>query len=236
VPADDPTELFDVCDAEGRLVGRTKPRAEVHRDGDWHRSVHLWVVVDGTSPATPERGLHLAGTSGPSIVFQRRSMKKDTHPGRVDVSVAGHLRAGEDVSAVLREAEEEIGLRLILGDLVRLGVRHREDRTSPERIDREHQEVFFAVARCAFESLRPDRDEVDALLRVPLASAEALCDGREEAVGAREVRTSEPGERDVVLHRAELGLVPDGYFARALGSISERLEGRKSAPWRIDSR
>src|SRR3954469_2867720 len=96
--AQNPDELFDLYTSEGEPLGRTKARALVHRDGDWHRSVHVWVV--------------LQSAAGPCVLFQRRSTAKDTWPGVLDVAVAGHLRAGETVDDALREAEEEIGLSL----------------------------------------------------------------------------------------------------------------------------
>jgi 8-oxo-dGTP pyrophosphatase MutT (NUDIX family) len=96
VQAQDEGELFDLYTREGAPLGIAKPRGLVHRDGDWHRSVHIWVwgVLDGA----------------PHLVFQRRSPGKDTYPGALDVAVTGHARAGEPLEATLREAEEEIGL------------------------------------------------------------------------------------------------------------------------------
>ena len=41
--AQDPTELFDVLTADGKPAGYAKKRAEVHRDGDWHGSIHVWI-------------------------------------------------------------------------------------------------------------------------------------------------------------------------------------------------
>src|SRR4051812_30424750 len=43
--ADGASELFDLYDADGAPLGLRKERALVHRDGDWHRSLHLWVVL-----------------------------------------------------------------------------------------------------------------------------------------------------------------------------------------------
>ena len=39
-------EFFDVLDEEGSKTGKIKPREELHRDGDWHKSVHVWIVND----------------------------------------------------------------------------------------------------------------------------------------------------------------------------------------------
>ena len=51
-PAQDPGELFDVVRGDGAPTGRIKPRAAVHRDGDWHRAVHVWVTGIEDSGAT----------------------------------------------------------------------------------------------------------------------------------------------------------------------------------------
>ena len=113
VKAQDEGELFDLYTREGAPLGTRKPRAAVHRDGDWHRSVHIWVwgLLDGA----------------PHLVFQRRSAGKDTWPGALDVAVTGHARAGEPLEATLREADEEIGLLVCLADLARLGLSVRSD-------------------------------------------------------------------------------------------------------------
>ena len=99
--AQDPGELFDVVTADGQPTGRVKTRAEVHRDGDWHRAVHVWVTgID---------------EHGPFLLFQRRSLLKDTQPGKLDATVGGHYRAGETLAETLREVEEEIGIAPVPG-------------------------------------------------------------------------------------------------------------------------
>jgi len=217
VPADDPTERFDLCDEEGRPLGVSKPRALVHRDGDWHRSLHVWVI--------------LASQAGHEVVLQRRSLSKDSHPGRVDVSVAGHLREGESVATALREAEEEIGLRVGPADVVRLGQRRRVDVRPPDQVDREVQEILLVVTPRPLESLRPDPDEVLGLVAVPVDDAAALFAGRVAEVVARELRADGAVTRGVVLRQGELLPAPDGYFARVIGSIQRRLAGGAEAGW-----
>ncbi len=54
--------------------------------------------------------LHLFDPAG-RLYLQKRSMSKDTNPGRWDTSVGGHVTAGEEVThALLREAREELGI------------------------------------------------------------------------------------------------------------------------------
>lgn len=38
-------ELFDICDENGVPTGHVKERTMVHRDGDFHRTVHMWVII-----------------------------------------------------------------------------------------------------------------------------------------------------------------------------------------------
>ncbi len=219
MPLDDPTELFDLCDAAGRPLGRSKPRAIVHRDGDWHRSLHVWVILEAAA--------------GPCVLFQRRSLTKDTHPGKVDASVAGHLRAGETVEVALREAEEEIGLSIARSDVVRLGLRRHVSERPPSHRDRELQDIFYVVTKRPLESLRPDPDEVLGLLEVALPSALALVEGCVQEVSARELGAG--GVKDVVLRADELLPSKDGYFALALRSIERRIAGVDEAEWTLDA-
>jgi isopentenyl-diphosphate delta-isomerase type 1 len=88
-------EIFDVVNDRDEVIGQAT-RAEVHRTGKKHRAVHVMVFND--------RG---------DIFLQKRSLKKDNHPGVWDSSSSGHLDSGEDYDAcALREVWEELGIRL----------------------------------------------------------------------------------------------------------------------------
>ncbi len=158
-----PLELFDLVDERGAPLGRTKAREQVHRDGDWHRSLHLWVVLQ-------------AEGEPPRLLLQRRSATKDTWPGRLDVSVAGHLAAGETESQALREAEEELGLRVPAHEACRIGERVSVLQEPPV-FDRELQGVWVTVARRPFASLTPDPSEVSSVVALDEPHALALLSG-----------------------------------------------------------
>jgi isopentenyldiphosphate isomerase len=149
----DPDELFDVLDELGVPTGETKARALVHRDGDWHRSFHLWIIKDGTY-----------------VLLQRRSHKKDLEPNKLDVTVGGHFGAGETLLEVVREVEEEIGLKVELKDLhyleTRQGERHYE-----HAIDREFIDVYALQCDQALDQYYLRCDEVGVLYEVPLDKA-----------------------------------------------------------------
>jgi isopentenyldiphosphate isomerase len=149
-------ELFDVCDPWGHPLGLTKPRDDVHRDGDWHRSAHLWIV-----------------TSTGLLLFQRRARDKDTWPGRFDASVGGHYQAGEGREGPVREAREELGLSLDVRELIALGVRRVESRDRGI-VDRELQDIFLLRRDLALTAYRPDPQEIDGLALLSVADAVLL--------------------------------------------------------------
>ena len=149
----DPNELFDVLDASGKPTGEQKPRALVHRDGDWHRSFHLWIIKDGNY-----------------VLFQRRSTEKDLEPNKIDVTVGGHFKAGETLADVVREVEEEVGLKVKPETLHFLGTRQGERRYE-HAIDREFLDVY--VLRCdqPLDQYYLRCEEVSILYEVPIEKA-----------------------------------------------------------------
>ncbi|HLI50852.1 MAG TPA: NUDIX domain-containing protein, partial [Thermomicrobiaceae bacterium] len=117
-------EPFDILTAEGEATGRVKPRAAVHRDGDWHRAFHCWI------------GWRDRESGVSKLLVQKRSAGKDTVPNLLDVAVGGHYRAGESLEQVFREIEEELGITVSLDDLIPLGRRRSVGREGGV-IDRE---------------------------------------------------------------------------------------------------
>ncbi|MDB5056538.1 MAG: mutT/nudix family protein [Chloroflexi bacterium] len=153
------TERFDLYDDQGLPLGVSMPRRQVHRDGDWHRSIGLWIVRP-------------TGT----LIFQQRSMLKDTRPGLLTASVSGHYAAGERLEDVLREADEEIGVPVLASALIPLGVLRMDDRPAPEMIDRELQDVFLWPLDLPLAAFKPDPLEVSAMAEVEPRELLALLD------------------------------------------------------------
>lgn len=161
-------EYFDLYDEQGRPLGRAKERASVHRDGDWHRSIHLWIVrADG------------------ALVFQQRSAEKDTRPNHFTCTVGGHYAAGEDLGQVLREAREEIGQSVGLGELLPLGTWRYDDAGPAGSRDRELQDVFLWPSATPIEAFQPDPEEVAALAEVAPETLLRLLEGTVAEIAMR---------------------------------------------------
>lgn len=98
-------EYLDVLNENGDKTGKTKLRDEIHRDGDWHSSIHLWLICEG------------------DVLVQKRSVLKESYPGCFDASAAGHVSAGEEILvAAKRECAEEIGVDIGDRAIIELGV------------------------------------------------------------------------------------------------------------------
>ncbi|KAM7459718.1 hypothetical protein LguiA_036712 [Lonicera macranthoides] len=90
-------EHFDVLNKTGQKTGTTKPRGDVHRDGDYHRAVHVWIFAESTQ----------------ELLLQRRADCKDSWPRLWDSSSAGHISAGDSsLITARRELHEELGVIL----------------------------------------------------------------------------------------------------------------------------
>ncbi len=202
-------EQLDVLDENGLPSGRTKGRRDVHRDGDWHRAIHIWVVRE-------ER----------LVVLQRRAFTKDLEPGKLDVSVGGHYRAGELFIDGLREAHEEIGLTLRPGQLEYLGTA-RSERFYPAAdlpmVDREFQEVYVVRDDRPLEEYVLAVDEVEALYEVPVEKAiELFAHGSPVAAAGHDVMKR---PSNALLYEADLPEQGRGVHAESLKRIAAWLGG-----------
>jgi 8-oxo-dGTP pyrophosphatase MutT (NUDIX family) len=202
-------EKIDIVDEAGRPTGEIAWKSEAHRSGLLHRCFHCWVA-----------GRDDAG--GPYLLVQRRAATKETWPGRLDVTAAGHLEAGEEpLEGGLRELEEELGLRVEPERLVPLGTR-RVDLEIPQGLDRELHDVFLLLDDTPPGELRLQREEVEAVLSIRLEDAQALDAG---GVPAMEYmgRISAP-----VLARPS-DFVPSGddYLRRVAGAARLAVAGER---------
>jgi isopentenyl-diphosphate delta-isomerase len=144
-PAALPEELIDVLTPDGQQAGFRKPKSAIHRDGDWHRSAHIWILApDGR------------------FLVQRRSLRKENNPGLWDVSAAGHLSAGESASdAAVRETFEELGLSLSPHDLKFITtLRQSSTLNNNTYFDNEFHEIFIVRRDVDIVSLKLDPEEV----------------------------------------------------------------------------
>lgn len=145
-------ELIDILDSEGNLTGKTAMKSEAHKNGWYHQSVHVWFY-----------------TENGQVLIQQRAADKDTHPLLWDVSVAGHIGAGEDLlDSAVREVQEEIGLTIERDDLEKIGVFESFHEHSESLIDNEFNHVFLCKLQVPLFKLTKQESEVNDLALIPL--------------------------------------------------------------------
>jgi isopentenyldiphosphate isomerase len=204
-------ELLDILDESGRPTGEVAPKSEAHRLGLWHRCFHCWIC-----------GSDLGGTY---LLLQRRAATKDTWPGYLDITVAGHLATGEDTIDGLREVEEELGLRVNPERLVPLGTIRVEQRI-PAGCDREFHEVFLLRDDTHPERLRLQKEEVEAVFRLNLDDVEALYETG--SAPAREYAQDRTSTTQIRL--TEFVPQNEDYLAQIAGAARQLVSGTNPAP------
>lgn len=183
------SERFDIYDEEGRPLG-TATRQETHEKGYWHHTFHCWVARRGEDGRA-------------YVLFQRRSPGKDTNPGCLDITVAGHLSAGETVRDAAREMDEEIGWSVPFERLVPYGTIREEESGvagSVPYIDREVSHVFGCLTDKPLDFFRLQPEEVSGIFEADAEELIRLMSGELAAAEARGVLLSAGGER---VHVAE---------------------------------
>ena len=200
-------EKIDILDETGRPAGEVAWKSEAHRRGLLHRCFHCWVAGHDD-------------TGEPYLLVQRRAETKDTWPGRLDVTAAGHLAAGEEpLEGGLRELEEELGLRIEPERLVPLGTR-RVDLEIPQGLDRELHDVFLLLDDTPPEELRLQREEVEAVLSIRLEDAQTL-----DAAGAPAMEYAGRITAPVLVRPSDFVPSGDDYLRRVAGAARRAVAG-----------
>jgi len=214
--AQDPDERFDVVTPEGEPTGIVKRRADVHRDGDWHRALHVWVYG--------------CDAQGPYLLLNQRGRHKDTWPLALDVTVGGHLAAGESVEQAYREVEEEIGIRVNPEALDHIGRRRRESGGNfPGIIDREIEDIFLLRDDRPLDEFRPNPAELEGLVRIALDDAMLLFAGDMHSVPGTFLRASNGAIEDIQIDQALLIPTDDAYYLRVVQAIAAIMQGVTNA-------
>lgn len=93
--------LLEVVDENDNIIG-LETRAKIHKEGLLHREIHV----------------SFFNPNG-EIIFQRRSLTKDTYPGKLDTAVGGHVEPNMSYEqTAIKESKEETGIDIKPEELV----------------------------------------------------------------------------------------------------------------------
>ena len=161
-------EYFDVLDENGNFTGKTKLRTEVHRDGDWHKAVHIWVFN--------KKG---------EVLLKRRAPDKDSYPNMLDISCAGHLSAGDtSIEGALRELEEELGLKVSEEELKLFDNTFKIGRIyGTDFINNEFNDLYYLITDKTVEEMIFQEEEISEIFFIPFEELEKrVLEGDDEIV------------------------------------------------------
>lgn len=152
-------EYFDVLDENGNFTGKTKLRKEVHRDGDWHKAVHIWIF-----------------NKNGEVLLQRRAPNKDSYPNMLDISCAGHLSAGDtSIDGALRELEEELGLKVDKEELKLFDNTFKIGRIyGTDFINNEFNDLYYLFTDKTVDEMKFQEEEISEIFFVPFDKLEEM--------------------------------------------------------------
>ena len=157
-------EYFDVLDENGNKTGKIKLRSEVHRDGDWHKGVHIWIIND--------KG---------EILLQRRCATKDSNPNMLDISSAGHLTAGdESLSGAIRELKEELDLDVNPEELQFIKTLKRNSKYTSTFINNEFDDLYILRTTKGIDEMKYQEEEISEIFFVPYKEFKNMVKNRKE--------------------------------------------------------
>jgi isopentenyldiphosphate isomerase len=135
-------EYINIYNEKGEPLGK-KLREEVHDKGFWHKAVHIWIIN--------KKG---------ELLIQKRSPLVINNPNKWDISVAGHIPAGEDnLTAAVRETREEIGLSFPPEEFIYIGtVEQISSRNN--YINKEINPVYIVKMDSGLDKIKKQEEEV----------------------------------------------------------------------------
>ena len=148
-------ELIDIISDDLSFV-KTALKSEAHKHGWLHASIHVWFY-----------------TNQNELLFQKRSPNKIAFPNLWDVSVAGHISAGEKpLTSALREVEEEIGLKIDANELNFIGTFKELHKHNSDFLDREVHYIYLSKLKVSISELIIQEEELTDLKLIPISEFE----------------------------------------------------------------
>lgn len=161
-------ELIDVLNENGIKTGEVLPRSEVHKKGLWHRIIVVAIINEENE-----------------ILMQQRSYKKDKNAGMWDISVTGHISAGQDsLSAVAREINEEVsvnlGYNVEIKDFRYMFSYRKEERVNENHMDRQFYDFFVLRKKdIKIENIRVQESEVEQIKFVNISELNTMIENKQ---------------------------------------------------------
>lgn len=146
--------LIDIFDENYNFVG-TELKSIAHQKKDMWHQVFTCIIINSKNN---------------KVFFQKKTPHKYEfdRPDYIDITVGGHLVAGEKIEDGIREIKEETGFDLKFSDLISLGVRQNTFSAKNKYYAYEYQHIFLSDINCKLEDFKIDEEEVNGFLEVDI--------------------------------------------------------------------
>lgn len=135
-------ELVDIYDENGLFLNKSVEKSAAKAQGLFHKAVHIWII-----------------NSSNEILIQKRNINKKIFPGLWDISVAGHVTAGESsLDTAIREIKEELGISIERSELE---FTYTLRRTTKEHSSNIFFDTFLLNKDIKIEKIVLQKNEVD---------------------------------------------------------------------------
>ena len=138
-------EMLDIFDKDHNYLG-TCEKKEVHQRGLWHQ-VFACLFIDSELN---------------KVYLQYKSSGHNDVAAlnKIDISVGGHLSAGETIEDGIREIEEESGIKVKYSDLIPVGMRLIDKTINENYIIREFSYLHILDRKYDLKTLQSQDGEV----------------------------------------------------------------------------
>lgn len=152
------SEYLDVYNENMEHIG-TETYPDTHRKALWHQTINCWII---------HRKMPIENSA---MIFQLRGANVNACPNLLDMTIGGHIAAGEnEIDTVVREGEEEIGLKIDKSNLVYLG--YYKDSLEIDNpkikpfVEKTAHHVFFLEDNKTLSEYKMQEAEVDGVFEV----------------------------------------------------------------------
>ena len=161
-------EMLDIFDENHNHIGVCEKK-EVHQKGLWHQ-VFACLLIDSKKN---------------KVYLQYKSSKHNdvSTLNKIDISVGGHLSAGETIEDGVREIEEEAGLKVTYEQLIPVGMRLIDKYINENYIIREFSYLHIYDSEFDLNTLKSQDDEVLYFIEFDIDELIAYLTNEKDTIG-----------------------------------------------------
>ncbi|MES3032051.1 MAG: NUDIX domain-containing protein [Patescibacteria group bacterium] len=164
-------EQLDILNEKGKKTGKSDTYKNAHLRGLIHLAVHIWFL-----------------NSKGQLLLQKRSKSRAAYPNLWDLSVGGHVSAGQSsLEAAQRETQEELGVLLPYGDFKYLfTLKQHVILNQSTYINNEFNDIYLVHSDLEISELKLQAEEVEEARWIDIKDLEKWVKGEGEKLVSHE--------------------------------------------------